>query len=154
MKNLFFIFFTIITIATIFYSCSKYEEGPKISLLTKKARLTSYWELSKIEGGELLDIILYEKNLNLKKDGTGIASMTNAMSNNTREINITWEFTDKKEMLKIDYHYNASFEYIFTDGSLKSTIGIVSKKLEILKLKNNEMWLKDHFGIIYKFKKK
>ena len=32
------------------FSCSKYEDGPLISLRTKKARLTGTWNLEKING--------------------------------------------------------------------------------------------------------
>lgn len=34
-------------ISVVFISCGKYEEGPSISLRTKKARLTGVWEISK-----------------------------------------------------------------------------------------------------------
>jgi len=41
----------ILTLISCFlFSCSKYEDGPVISLRTKKARLTGTWEIAKING--------------------------------------------------------------------------------------------------------
>ena len=41
----------ILTLISCFlFSCSKYEDGPGISLRTKKARLTGTWEIAKING--------------------------------------------------------------------------------------------------------
>lgn len=47
MKKIFFILFIGAFVASGLSSCNKYEEGPKFSLRTKKARLVGEWILDK-----------------------------------------------------------------------------------------------------------
>lgn len=49
-------------------SCGKYEDGPKFSLLTKKARLAGEWDVKSI-GSETLDQD-WALSLDFDKDGT------------------------------------------------------------------------------------
>ncbi|HET7819657.1 MAG TPA: hypothetical protein VFL70_10155 [Bacteroidia bacterium] len=45
------IFVAVLISSTLFTSCGKYEEGPKISFASKKGRLTRKWVLEKFIDG-------------------------------------------------------------------------------------------------------
>lgn len=122
MKKLLFIFVAIATTAIVFSSCSKYEEGPKISLLTKKARLTGDWTLKSVsENGTEISVpsgVTYK--MTIKKDGSGFTTI------NSISFSFKWEFANKKQDLRVK-----------TDGD------DVWVESEIIKLKNKELWIKD-----------
>ena len=106
------------------YSCKKYEEGPMISLRSKKSRLDGEWKIDKAtQDGIDVTANLPEMVMTLEKDG-GFK-----MLNNATELLGTWEFDDKKENLLIKY-----------DGSTDVA------KLKIIRLKNDELWLDETAG--------
>lgn len=108
-------------------SCSKYEEGPKFTLLTKKARITGEWTLSSIEvNGTAQDISGYTVNVTIDKDGTYTYKWSSGGF--SVEESGTWEFSDDKVSL------------IMTDedGDVTSS--------EIVRLANDELKLKDVDG--------
>src|SRR5690554_2525374 len=47
MKNNFKFFLAILSLAFVFTACKKYEEGPMISVLPKKSRVTGEWKVEK-----------------------------------------------------------------------------------------------------------
>ena len=49
MKNLIVYSFALSVVAVSISSCGKYEEGPKFTLLSKKARITNTWKFTKSE---------------------------------------------------------------------------------------------------------
>lgn len=126
MKALKSLSLAVLSITFVLGSCSKYEEGPLLSLRTKKARITGEWKVDRYvdEDGtesnpgtfdEAARLELTKENtLSMKIDGDEVA-------------NGTWEFTSSKEGVIFDIS-------IFGLPSDASTY-------QIIKLENDEMWL-------------
>lgn len=134
MKKLAIIFTILATTAMIFSSCGKYEEGPSVSLLTKKARLTGTWELVSSEtNGTAIDFGDVVSKTTLEKDGTGSMSISGSYLgftyNSTSDLE--WEFNDTKEAIKVRFKEVDDTEW---DEWEESTI---------IKLTNKELWLED-----------
>ena len=122
MKRVTITLIAIISIALSFTSC-KYEEGPGISLRSKKARVAGSWKLDKtFTNGAEQTVSETEKNttLELTKDG-GLSIKANGSS-----ITGSWDFGDKKETLEFKYNF-------FGNETVT--------KSKIIKLKNKDMWL-------------
>jgi hypothetical protein len=111
-------------------SCKKYEEGPAISLLTKKMRLAGTWELESYwengvdkttdyRQGVTSETIVYEK------EGTYTISMNTIIG--TYNDAGTWEFINDKLEIK----------------SQSNTAGSDPDTVIIVRLKNKEMWAKE-----------
>ncbi|MEN8839301.1 MAG: hypothetical protein ABF238_02205 [Flavobacteriales bacterium] len=119
----------LLAVALVFGSTScKYEEGPALSLRTKKARVAGEWTIEKIiyaDGTEDTDNgdVVY----NFEKDGTGKVTFTTTIGSTTTtsDIDFKWEFTDSKEKIKVDID------------------GLGTEESTILRLTNKEMWIKD-----------
>jgi hypothetical protein len=109
--------FTFFAVALVFTGC-KYEEGPSLSLRSKKARLAGEYTVQKAtRDGEEIDIsffqgftYIFDKDGNLEVKGTNLTSKS------------TYEFGDKKETL------------IITDADGDT------ETYTILKLTNDEFW--------------
>ena len=104
-------------------SCKKYDEGPGLSLKSKKSRVAGEWEVDKYiqsDGTESQDnastVIKFEKD--------GAYTYTNTGGS----FNGTWSFDDKKE--------NIIIEVEFLGQTSKDTT-------KILRLTNKEFWLID-----------
>jgi hypothetical protein len=110
----------------IFSSCNKYSEGPKYSILTRKARLCNDWELKaySVSGNNAFDVD-YTTKLSIDKDGTYSMSKTfNALGQIQGEYsNGRWEFAEKDETL-----------YFFEDTTSKPT-----HEYSIKELRNKEL---------------
>ncbi|MBM3452435.1 MAG: lipocalin family protein [Bacteroidetes bacterium] len=124
MKKLAIYVFVLTLTAAGISSCGKYEEGPGFSLLSKKARVTNTWKLTKVEvNGQ--DITpsesIYSLTMTLKDDETFSADYTfdNMLFNTIG----TWAFSSDKSDL------------ILSDKSGTSTN-------EIIRLTNKEMKLR------------
>lgn len=117
-RSTLFLAATIITVLN-FSSCSKYEEGPKFSLRTKKARLTGEWEVVRI-GNETYPQNGYSLEMTFEKDGDFKYSYT--YGSYSYSTNGDWEFASDKEELDI-------------------TVENQVETFEILRLKNDELWL-------------
>lgn len=110
----------IITATSVLSSCGKYEEGPKISFASKKSRMVNTWKEEKsIDGSTGIEYPCTSncEVLELKKDGTYSV-------NGTSLSGTTWQFSSDKEKL----------EFVW---------GSVTTSSIILRLKSNELWLKD-----------
>jgi len=85
-------------------SC-KYEEGPGISLRTKKARLSGNWEVEKISENDG-DVYTPNGNNSIKytfnKSGSGDGEFKTFGITTTRTFD--WEFKNSKEEIKITYN--------------------------------------------------
>ncbi|MDT8308673.1 MAG: hypothetical protein RQ866_04025 [Bacteroidales bacterium] len=104
-----------------FYGCKKYEEGPFISLLTKKARIDNTWDLIQAynDDVDILDQVkIGEYEWRIDKNGSFV------LINNSNTITGSWEFVSDKEELKLMY-------------DLSPTPSIWT----IVQLKNNKMTL-------------
>ena len=111
----------IVGLVLTFAAC-KYEEGPNLSLRSKKARVAGNWYYYEyIENGKTTESNEDEKDLHweFKKDG---AFKLQRSSNQSDEGN--WEFDDDKDSLIINFNAGGRVAY------------------KIIKLKNKEMWLR------------
>ncbi len=80
-------------------SCSKYEEGPKFTLLSAKARITGDWTTTAISvNGQSQNLTGTSFKTSIKKDGTYTtsSSYTFGGSTFTTNDNGTWEFNSDK----------------------------------------------------------
>lgn len=105
-------------------SCGKYEEGPKFTLLSKKARITNTWNLTKQEQ-DGVDVTApaayYTLTIALNDDGTAKADFTLLGTPSSTSGN--WTFSDSKD------------ELILTDAT-------GTQNYTILKLTKTELKLK------------
>lgn len=135
MKKLSIILTIVVATAMIFSSCGKYEEGPAVSLLTKKARITGSWTISETTiGGVVQDDQGWVSTITMEKDGTGTYAFTGEYGGMTISTtsNLEWEFDDTKESLRIRV---ADEDGVFYDNDWEES--------EIIKLTNSECWLQD-----------
>lgn len=73
MKKIAFLGFVLaLGTASVLTSCSKYEEGSKFTLLSKKNRLTNDWKLTSVadSNGTMLDMSGLSTTMSLVDDGT------------------------------------------------------------------------------------
>ncbi|WP_417266299.1 hypothetical protein [Brumimicrobium sp.] len=117
-------FFTAILLSLTFVlaSCSKYEEGPAISLLTKKMRLTGDWTpVKSITDGVSVEYDNKDRIITFEKDGTYISKLSSA------SFTGEWDFNDDKTKVVIS-----------NSGSIQ-----FNNEKEIIRLTNKELWLID-----------
>lgn len=114
-------------------SCKKYEEGPALSLLTKKMRVAGTWEVesywengvdktSEYRQGVTSETYVYEK------DGSYSISVTTILG--TINDAGTWEFVNDKEEIR----------------TLSNQANSTADTMVIVRLKNKEFWMKDKGG--------
>ena len=126
-------FFAFALLALVVTSCSKYEEGSKFTVLTKKQRLVNTWTMSKTtvvddNNGNSADITanMPDITIDIKKDGTYTFTSTSGSFSNTD--NGTWVFSsDKLNVLQTD-----------SNGDTESAV--------IIKLKNKELKMSSTSG--------
>mgnify|MGYP001559314150 FL=1 len=111
-----------------FQSCKKYEEGPALSLASKKGRVANVWKVDKeYDNGveETCDASCQTSRSNSSieytKDGKVIWTFTGFPA-----INGVWEFSDDKSEIMVKMEGMTEFS-----GQ------------KIIKLKSKEMWLGD-----------
>ena len=156
-----FIFFGLLFL----FSCGKYEEGPKFSLLTKMNRITGTWEIDEItHNGEETDTSDEYINIEVTfvKDGTGYYDFFMSFLGSKTKIataDLSWEFTNDKEYIKTtveEIEFNEVFlEFNFEDfgefGELEEDFELNEDDLteflnihaRILRLTKKELWLED-----------
>lgn len=121
-------------IAFMAAGCSKYDEGPAVSFIPKKARLANYWKVDKAyDDGKDVTSSYDQYSLNLNKDHT--ASLTAKYNYGPFTYEGTtkgvWSFENKKEDLKLD------FESDDADATY-----------QILRLSSDELWLRQRGGSV------
>lgn len=121
--------FAFALLAIVATACSKYEEGSKFTVLTKKSRVVNTWKLDRATltidaTGTEQDVTPANTTIivETQKDGTAITTTTVGSLSSTD--NGTWAFNDDKSSL------------IVTDSSGDAMT------YEIVKLKANEMKLR------------
>ncbi|MBL4655084.1 MAG: hypothetical protein JKY33_04605 [Bacteroidia bacterium] len=103
--------------------CKKYEEGPALSLKSKKGRVANKWKIEyafDIDDNEVVTSDYAGETWEFAKDGEWIER-----DNDVIDKSGTWDFISDKESIKITKDNN-NIDYY-----------------DILKLKSKEMWLKD-----------
>lgn len=106
MKNITKTLITFIIFAISFSSCKKYEEGPTVSLLPKKARLVGIWKLKKLTFNDrniILTDIDRKNTLEFTKEGSMYESFFYNEQYYTNYYE--WEFTFDKTKVVISYEF-------------------------------------------------
>ena len=120
-KTKIYLFLSIAVIISLaITSCGKYEDGPGFSLLSKTARMTNKWELKSVDGQTITG---GEVVWDLKKGGEATISY-GGFGTETG----TWEFSDDKEDLFLEFDGDAS-------------------TLKIRRLTNKELWVEEPAGL-------
>lgn len=113
-------------------SCRKYEEGPNISLRTKKARVTNNWkyESAQVDGVEVSLNPYYAKQKHyFYRDGKYIQTIIDPITLEARNLQGTWVLYDHDKKIAIT---TKNFS-----GNIDSTTNY-----SILKLFEKQMWLR------------
>jgi len=119
-------------LAVTITSCNKYEDGPKISLLTKKMRVTGDWSLEQ-----------YLANGTTSSNGTDITSSMQSF------LGSTWEWQIEKDgSYKSTGNVNENGTWALGEDkdditfTPPSTSSSSPSTYRILKLKSKELWLR------------
>jgi hypothetical protein len=129
MRKIAFIILSI----SILVSCTKFEEGPSISLLSVKNRIVGKWKLDKylLDGADSTESYLngYNEEWEFFKNKTLV--YTKGQQN---PIDGTWELQETNVVVKLQM-MNANFEYYEYDT------------LPLIRLTNREMWARYENGV-------
>lgn len=158
MKKIVLLSTMFILVAFLFNGCSKFEEGPGISLKSKKARLANTWSIEKIinqdtgdemtvmemfAGGEDTEDLGFDMELDLQlsfeKDGNMEMIMAYSIFGMSFESSApgTWEFVgDTGLEVTIDMSGMDMEGETNTDATDPETM-----EYNILRLASNELWL-------------
>jgi hypothetical protein len=112
----------LLIIGATFNACKKYEDGPMISLRTKKARISGDWKIQNatFNNVDITPLMPPNYTFDIEKDGKY------KLTTDTIETG-TWKFGEDKDDVYFDQ-----------DGP-----GAVETAYHILKLKNKDLWLKN-----------
>lgn len=128
MKNR--VIFSLLIIGLLSFSissCKKYDDGPTISLRSKKGRVANTWKIEKqYKNGTEQSLSSFDlsQKWTLEKDGSATYSSTLGTSTGT------WDFVSDKEAIQTSFT---------TGGFIKIT---TNTQYTILRLKEKELWLK------------
>jgi hypothetical protein len=128
---------SLVTIALVFVigSACKYEEGPALSLRTKKARLVGEWKVDKMFDKNGEEVEPSELDMAASQEFTKDNDYILRVEGDTF-IEGEWEFSDDKESVILKFEFFGQSQ---------------SQKIRILRLKNNELWLEDEDGDVTHF---
>ena len=128
---------TLFVVGFLFTSCYKYEEGPRFSLLSRKARLCNEWVLQTyLDNGTDKTIVGETTTLTIENDGTySISTVRNEMGQVQSEFSHgTWVFQDAKGQV------------VMTDSQEEA----IPLTYDILELRNSNLQLRKKIaGISY-----
>jgi hypothetical protein len=113
-------------------ACRKYEEGPNISLRTKKARITNNWkyESAQVDGVEVSQDPFYAKQKHyFYRDGEYIQTIIDPVTLEARNLNGRWLLFDNDRKISITVK--------IPPANQDST-----NNYSILKLFERQMWLR------------
>lgn len=132
MKKTKILLFSAMFLTVSMFSCSKYEEGPALSLRSKKERIANTWKIEKAyRSGQDVTEDYDQYLLTMGKDGDAslLATYTSGAFTFQFQTNGTWKFENSKEVLVLD----------FEDDDADA-------KYQILRLKEDELWLREQGG--------
>jgi hypothetical protein len=98
--------FIILAIVALLPACKKYDEGPSVSLLSKKARLTGEWEVARFYLNEEQIQLTNKEEMTVNKNGT--LSKSTLIGTNTYNSDGNWAFSDDKLSLLVTYSATSS----------------------------------------------
>lgn len=125
-----FLLLLAVIVGISYTSCKKYEDGPMISLASKKARLANTWKIDQVLYNGVVQIIDPDE-LNSSMEITKDGKIIYAYLGTTFTYTASWAFTSDKEGLII---------------TATSIYGSWTTTYNILKLKNKELWLEETDG--------
>ncbi len=136
--NLLILFILPLVAGSVFSGCNKYEDGPKISMRSKKARVSNTWRIDQVfetENGTKTDkttdykTAYFNYSMTIRKEGNYTISYRPYNISDYNETG-SWEFgADKNNLVFINSNGNSS------------TIGTV---WEIYRLKEDELWMRTY----------
>lgn len=132
MKNTIFKFGIFLFAVAFTLSSCKYEDGPAISLRSKKERVANVWVIEKAyEDGNDVTSDYDQYELNLDKDGNASLTADYEIGGSTFSFTTkgNWIFENNKNDIRFD----------FDDDDADDIY-------EILRLKENEFWIKEKSG--------
>ncbi len=113
-------------------SCNKYEDGPTVSLLSKKARMENTWAIENAyRNGENVTEDYDQYTLKMTKNGDAnlTATYTAGSFSYQYETQGTWTFKDDKESVMLDFQDDDA-----------------DQLYQILKLEDDALWLREIGG--------
>lgn len=132
MKNAFLKLSIFVSVFVLTLSSCKYEDGPFISLRSKEERVANVWVIDKaFDNGTDVTSDYEQYELNLDKDRN--ANLTSKYSSG----NITFSFTTKGNWVFENKKNDIRFDFDDDDADMV---------YEILRLKENEFWIKEKGG--------
>jgi hypothetical protein len=93
-----------VSLVTGFTACRKYEEGPNVSLRTKKARITNNWryESAQVNGVEVSQDPYYAKQKHyFYRDGKYIQTIIDPVTLEARNLQGSWLLYDNDKKVAI-----------------------------------------------------
>ncbi len=126
--------FILIAFVSVNFSCSKYEDGPKISLLSKKSRISRDWKTeyaTNLATGIEHSADFADWLLSINKDGTFSNQIIYDLVQTTYKGN--WEFIGDNQ---IRFSFN-------------SATGEQIDFYTILRLSRKELWVKNEYEEIH-----
>jgi len=132
MKNILSLIAVLLVVSFFVTSCRKYEEGPNVSLRSKKARVTNNWriESAQLNGTEVsLDPLWAKQKHYMYKDGKYIINVVNPITLEARNLQGNWVLYDHDTKIALT---TKNFS-----GNIDST-----NEFNILKLYNKQFWIR------------
>jgi len=122
------LFSFIILSAVLATACKKYEDGPTLSLRSKKERIANSWRISEAtrDGDDVTNgYDQYELTLTKDGDATLVVRYDFGDFEFSAETDGTWTFSDNKQELRLDFENDDS-----------------DATYQILRLTEDELWLR------------
>jgi len=129
MKKISVLLMSLAVFAFVFVGCKKYDDGPTLSLASKKSRVVNTWTIEKITDNGI-DVtqaylaLVPGYSMEMKKDNTYIITVTGSSNAETG----TWDFDSKKENL------------------ITTPSNGTAQTAKITRLKSSELWLTETDG--------
>lgn len=105
MRQISTILFVVIVFVGGLSSCSKYEDGPSLSLRSKYARMEGVYQLSSVEAlpDSLVPSFIHDVQFTIESGGGG--DVLFALPDTTVNSNFQWEFNDEMTQFRVRRYY-------------------------------------------------
>jgi hypothetical protein len=136
-------------ITIILSSCSKYEEGPAISLMSKNARIIGVWGLTETTVNDtvisLNDFALMFANIDTAQTGgidLSTISITDVKATLNKEGTGTFDFSYGIMGFTMSYSYPINWKFDGEKENLMLEIEAAWQDFEILRLSKDQLWIR------------